>query len=207
MIKNGRPEEAINCFISAVQHINESLQLATSKSPSNRLEIASLAASGLIRDDSQAFSVPINSHQDLFVFRNPILVSEDLEVQEFHYHLCVQLSVVAHSNLALSYHLSALEIRSVKHLVQALVYYELSYNLLLREHEVVVSQAMIILNNIGHIHRVLENEEGARNCFQYLLTTMLFVQQSGQSDRIQNWDSFLSNVMDLMVEGCHAAAA
>jgi tetratricopeptide (TPR) repeat protein len=206
MMKNGRHEDAINCLISAVQHINENLQLA-SKSPSNRLESASLAASGLIRDDSQALSVPINSHQDLFVFRNPILVSEDLEGQEFHYHLCVQLAVVAHSNLALSYHLSALAIRSVKQLVQALSYYELSYKMLLREQEVVVSQAMIILNNIGHIHRVLENEEGARNCFQYLLTTMLFVQQSGQSDRIQNWDSFLSNVMDLMVEGCHAGAA
>jgi hypothetical protein len=77
----------------------------------------------------------------------------------------------------------------------------------LDEQHVVVSRAMIILKNIGQIHWLLQNEEGAKNCFQYLLTTMLFVQQMGKASQIQNWDSFLSNILDLIIQGPFLASA
>lgn len=84
-------------------------------------------------------------------------------------------------------------------LSQALAYYEIAYRILVSEQRVLVSQAMVILNNIGHIHRLMGKEEDAKQCFQRLLTTMVYLQQTGASHQISHWDSFLKNVIDLIV--------
>jgi len=90
---------------------------------------------------------------------------------------------------------------SVDHVLlsQALAYYEIAYRILVSEQKVLVSQAMVILNNIGHIHRLMGKEEDAKQCFQRLLTTMVYLQQTGDSHQISHWDSFLTNVIDLIV--------
>jgi len=84
---------------------------------------------------------------------------------------------------------------------QALSYYQIAYRILVSEQRVLVSQAMVILNNIGHIHRLMGNEQTAQKCFRRLLTTMIYLQQSsGQAHQhISHWDSFLTNVIDLIV--------
>ena len=82
---------------------------------------------------------------------------------------------------------------------QALAYYQIAYRILVSEQRVLVSQAMVILNNIGHIHRLLGKEGNAKKCFQRLLTTMLYLQQAGDHDQIIHWDSFLNNVMDVII--------
>jgi tetratricopeptide (TPR) repeat protein len=198
MIKEGRYDDAIDCFITAVQHINQVLD-TTRGIPE---QLSSMVC--LIQDHHQVLSVPISSDEKMFVFRNPLLVSEK---RTDSFQVSAKTSLVALYNLAIGYHLSGLQNQCAKRLKQALSYYELSYKMLLDEQHVVVSQAMIILNNIGQIHRLLQNEEGAKSCFQYLLTTMMFVQQTGEASRIQNWDSFLSKVLDLIVQGNFPASA
>jgi tetratricopeptide (TPR) repeat protein len=198
MIEEGRYDDAIDCFITAVQHTNQVLGTPRgfSEQPSSMV--------CLIQDHHQVLSVPISSDENMFVFRNPLLVSEK---RTDSFQVSAKTSLVSLYNLAMGYHLSGLQRQCAKRLKQALSYYELSYKMLLDEHNVVVSRAMIILNNIGQIHRLLQNEEGAKNCFQYLLATMMFVQQTGEASRIQNWDSFLSNVLDLIVQGPFPASA
>jgi hypothetical protein len=95
---------------------------------------------------------------------------------------------------------------TVDHVVlsQALEYYEIAYRILMSEQRVLVSHAMAILNNIGHIHRLMGSEENARRCFQRLLTTMIYLNQTGDSHQISHWDSFLTNVIDLMVSQEHS---
>lgn len=206
MIRNGRYVQAIDCFISAVKLINHNLE-SLKNVPAPCYENPDLGSFGMIHSDHQVLSVPVNSYQSQFVFRNPIVVRQDSTEKALVQDAGSHLFMVALYNLALSYHLSALDRQCVQQLEQALSYYALSYKMLLNERDVVVSQAMVILNNIGHIHRLLNNEEGAQNCFRYLLTTMLFVQQSGEAERIQDWDSFMSNVMHLMVDSRQPAAA
>ncbi len=84
---------------------------------------------------------------------------------------------------------------------QALSYYQIAYRILVSEQRVLVSQTMVILNNIGHIHRLMGNERTARKCFRRLLTTMIYLQQSSghAHELISHWDSFLTNVLDLIV--------
>ncbi|VEU39404.1 unnamed protein product [Pseudo-nitzschia multistriata] len=84
-------------------------------------------------------------------------------------------------------------------LQQALTYYEIAYRMLVSEENVLVSQAMVILNNIGHIHRLMGSEENAKEYFQRLLTTMMYLQQTSDSRQIKHWDSFFTNVVDLVV--------
>lgn len=84
-------------------------------------------------------------------------------------------------------------------LAQALSYYQIAYRILVSEQKVLVSQAMVILNNIGHIHRLMGREENAKRCFQRLLTTMVYLQQTGDSNQISHWECFLSNVIDLII--------
>jgi tetratricopeptide (TPR) repeat protein len=207
-IQNDRYEEAIVCFLTIFEHVNEQLEseISTPSTPSQPCStMHSLAAFFLVQDKYSSSAAPAGSQQQPFVFRNPILISEDLN--KVHLNCSDKIVLVATNNLALSYHLCATESVCKKRLEQALLYYGQAYKMLLAEPRVVVSQAMAILNNIGHIHRLLNNEEGAKNCFQYLLSTMMFVLLSGESDRIHNWDSFLSNVMDLIVPGTLPASA
>jgi len=82
---------------------------------------------------------------------------------------------------------------------QSLAYYEIAYRMLVSEQNVLISQAMVILNNIGHVHRLMGSEENARACFQRLLTIMMYLQQTGEFRQIGHWDSFLTNVIDLIV--------
>lgn len=209
MIKNGRYEQAIKCFISAVQLMNHNLVLMRDIQPSS-ISTGLGDSFSMIQGDHQVLSVPIGAFETQYVFRNPIVLLR----QGLTDHKMKNQDVISHIflitlyNLALSYHLAALESGCARRLEQALAYYALSYKMLLSERDVDVSQAMVILNNIGHIHRLMKNEEGANNCFQYLLTTMLFVQQSGESNRIQNWDPLISNVLHLMIAaGPRPAAA
>jgi len=84
-------------------------------------------------------------------------------------------------------------------LSQALAYYEIAYRILVSEQRVLVSQAMVILNNIGHIHRLMGNEDHAKSCFQRLLTTMVYLQQTGDANKITHWENFLTNVLDYVI--------
>lgn len=87
---------------------------------------------------------------------------------------------------------------------QALAYYQIAYRILVSERRVLVSQAMVILNNIGHIHRLMGKDENAKRCFQRLLTTMIYLQQTGDANQISHWDCFLTNVIDLIIPSEHS---
>ena len=119
----------------------------------------------------------------------------------------IKLSLVVLYNMSLAYHRAALDLDSLEVLQQALAHYEVAYRILISDARVLVSQAMVILNNIGHIHRLMRNEDKARTCFQYLLTTMIYVQQTGESHHIHHWESFFSNVVDLIAPTPRPAAA
>jgi tetratricopeptide (TPR) repeat protein len=197
-------DDAITFFISALKHVNENIERGAVEHLNDVSTMHDLAVYFVIQE-GKGLSVPVDAEKEVFVFTNPILVSD--EINRMNYNFSSKLSIVAMYNLALSYHLCAIQKQSLQHIEKALSYYQLAYKILIDESHVVVSQAMAIINNIGQIHRLLRNDAGAKDCFEYLLSTMLFVQQIGESDRIQNWESFLSNVMDFIVDNPKPAAA
>mmetsp|Transcript_46647 Transcript_46647/g.113666 ORF Transcript_46647/g.113666 Transcript_46647/m.113666 type:complete len:330 (+) Transcript_46647:817-1806(+) len=155
-----------------------------------------------------------------YVFQYPIVICEEGTMEEqshnsfhqLHHHrhtssADIKLSLIVLYNMSLAYHRAALDLGSLEVLQCALAHYEAAYRILICENRVLVSQAMVILNNIGHIHRLMNDEDRARACFQYLLTTMIYVQQSGESQHIHQWESFFSNVVDLIAPSPRPAPA
>jgi tetratricopeptide (TPR) repeat protein len=94
-------------------------------------------------------------------------------------------------------------------LLKALSLYELAYRLQRDEDtEATVLQQMAIVNNVGSIHGALQQVECSRQCFENLLSTIMFVKDCGEADSVQDMDGFLSNTLPLMsIAGCTFAAA
>jgi hypothetical protein len=135
-----------------------------------------------------------------FVFTEPIMfLPQPLDIPGYSYF--VKLSFIQLYNLALSHHLCALKrSNSEPFLRKALSLYELAYTIHVSEDvELTILQSMAIVNNLGHLHRRLDNEEKSNQCFENLLTTLMFVRDCGEQDSHQMLDGFLSNVMSLIL--------
>lgn len=147
-------------------------------------------------------------NQDGFVFNEPIMVlPQSLETPGYSYF--VKLSFIQLYNLALSHHLCALKQPKPKRFLQkALSLYELAYTIHVSEDvELTILQSMAIVNNLGHLHRRLNDQEKSTQCFENLLTTLMFVKDCGDQDSYQLLDGFLSNVISLILCGPKPAPA
>jgi hypothetical protein len=151
---------------------------------------------------------PDSLGQEGFVFKEPIMIlPQPLDIPGYSYF--VKLSFIQLYNLALSHHLCALQKPNQEpFLRKALSLYELAYTIHVSEDvELSILQSMAIVNNLGFLHRRLDNEEKANQCFDNLLTTLMFVKDCGEQDNRQMLDGFLSNVMSLILSGHKSAAA
>ena len=238
VLRQKRFDDAISCFRAVIEHINQKVLAgapADSKpcSSENVLQAFYFLLDGTnfpVKDPTSLPTLPRKGDpsQDIYVFGNPIVISEtqgkvnaDAPVRSDEW---LRVSQVCLYNLAVTYHLAALERQeflsqhtpSIDHRADpsmeelmnlALSYYEMTYRVLLGEKDVLASQAMVILNNVGHIHKLKGNEEGSKKCFQYLLSTMMYLQETGHEKQIHHWDRFFSNVMDLILYPSPAPAA
>lgn len=144
-----------------------------------------------------------------FLFRSPIFIpsSQANDVASFKYY--VKCSFILLYNLALTHHLSALEgSNTTKRLRKALSLYELAYTIQMTEDiQLTVLQTMAIVNNLGLVHTALKNEAKATQCFQHLLSTIMFLTDCDERDSVEQIDGFVSNVMPLILKGSASAAA
>eukprot|EP00977_Amphora_coffeiformis_P012502 scaffold3079_cov174-Amphora_coffeaeformis.AAC.13 len=143
-----------------------------------------------------------------FVFQEPIMVLPG-SLESPSYAFFVKLSFIQLYNLALSHHLCALQRSNPEpFLRKALSLYELAYTIHVSEDvELTILQSMAIVNNLGHLHKQLDNIEKSQQCFENLLTTLMFVKDCGEQDCHQLLDGFLSNVMPLILCGSKPAPA
>jgi tetratricopeptide (TPR) repeat protein len=144
-----------------------------------------------------------------FIFRSAMTVPLCSENEPLCFKVYVQLSFVLLYNLALGHHLSALNSNErEKELHKALCLYELAYTIQMAEGiELTVLQTMAIINNLGQIHWILGSEEKSRQCFQHLLSTIMFLNDCGDSAVVENLEGFLCNVLPLISNNVCASAA
>lgn len=144
-----------------------------------------------------------------FVYSTPLRISESVAIED--YESSVKLSVAIMFNLALSHHLNGVKnchARDPDTLSHAVALYELAYQLQMQEDiEVSVETTMAIINNLGHVHRMLDDQEKASQCFNHLLSTMLFVQSLGDADVTCKTEGFFHNVTHLILKKSGAPAA
>ncbi|KAG7348575.1 tetratricopeptide repeat protein [Nitzschia inconspicua] len=107
------------------------------------------------------------------------------------YETMVEASVAVMFNLALAHHLNSIlgnkdDSSQQQHRTQGLSYsrtlaqatalYELAFTVQMQEKtDIDVEFAMAIVNNLGHAHRLMGDDEKADRCFRHLLTTIMFL--------------------------------
>lgn len=145
------------------------------------------------------------------IFRAPIYMDTSLPQNELAN--CELLSYVILYNLALSYHLRAMcdednHIRNA-YIEKALTLYEHAHHILTNKVlQVSLLHPMAIASNLGHIHSLLGDEPRAQLCFRHLLSTIVYVVNSGRSgERMEVPEGFFRNVMPLMGTSPSAPAA
>jgi len=146
------------------------------------------------------------------MFRDPISVSLQLPIPEedsFEF-----ISYVVLYNLALAYHLKAAF--ETNHTLQrsilrkALTLYEHAHHVLKnQDFDLTLTHTMALTCNLGHIHHLLGDSHKAKLCFQHLLSTLLYVVDSGEALKINGGklDGFFRNVMPLVSRTPSAPAA
>jgi hypothetical protein len=155
-------------------------------------------------------TVPGWTNSPKSIFREPIFVTSPLsETAQKDYDT---LSYVVLYNLALAHHLRAMQELDPRSLLfrlqKALTLYEHAHQVLMNhEIEVTLMHTMAITSNLGHIQHVLGNESKASMCFQHLLSTILYVVDCGEGQKLQSLDGFFRNVMNLVAKETLAPAA
>jgi hypothetical protein len=147
-----------------------------------------------------------------FIYRNPIRVIPD--ASEHGHRMGMTLPMIVIFNLALAQHLKAIqEKETTKHRLQNVMQlYEMAYRWQLEEHGASLLASlrftMVISNNLGEIHRAVNNHTKHEMCLQHLLSTMMFAVDSlHENDHSLDLDGFLRNASRLILQAHCAGAA
>jgi hypothetical protein len=161
---------------------------------------------------------PYDSTSDgdsVFVYKRGIYVPTDVPLC---FHSSVLLSVAITFNLALAHQLAASNSLSstkrIRFLSKATKLYELAHNLHCCGELDSVSFTMACVNNLGVIHKDLSDHETAEKCFWHLLSTLMFIVDSrdSQEDDVlgindNGLEGFLRNATERLIQQATAPAA
>jgi tetratricopeptide (TPR) repeat protein len=141
-----------------------------------------------------------------FIFSSPIYVPSVVN-QAVTLKYLATLSFILLYNLALAYHLSAIDGQlCLKKLEKALSLYDLAYAI--QKTELSILQIMAIVNNLGHIHTALGNQEQSQLCFKHLLSTVMLLKDYGEEgESVDSLDGFILNCLPLILVGEASAPA
>ncbi|CAB9512229.1 expressed unknown protein [Seminavis robusta] len=182
------------------------------------------------QEEQEEATTPSNDHS----FQSPILIvlddvrgsrrrsrSSSSSSSSFDQKPMVKLSFAILYNLAISFHLSALAAQHTKknddrqhrRLQKALTLYQTAYNLIHQEHKkqecmvVGVMESMALLNNLGHVHWLLDQRQEAQACFEEMLGSVVWVTHCGDQKRVFQFDLFFHNALSHVLQPKQSAAA
>lgn len=143
---------------------------------------------------------------DRFIFRRPIFAPNNFR-NDFHTP-GVTLSLIIILNLAMAHHMSAIEHNHCRQRLQkALQLYELAHQLQLEEEVCSPRATMIVANNVGEIHRAVQNYNKHTMCLQHLLSTMMYMIDCRVPVSSVELEGFFKNTSQLILHNNCASAA
>ncbi len=240
-IEVGQYERAITALIEALQ-VAESTNLdprlaccCHACSLESCMKYSQVHSSAVTNDGTKSKKSRITycSAPDGYVYRQPIRIPP--EAVHGRHTMGMTLPLLLTFNLALAYHLNAISARLSgtkvhrSHLQKILQLYELAYRWQSEQEQGIASLTgrsssnfsslkftMIIANNLGQIHRMVNNMTKYRLCMQHLLSTMMFIVDCQQLNDVISTeplrhfidlDGFLRNTSCLFLKEQAAAAA
>ena len=142
---------------------------------------------------------------EISLFLNPIKIKDKLPRRR----ISKTLSLVSLFNLAICNHRKAIARQLDRSLlIRTLQLYEMAYSIQMREGiDMTLTPTMIIMSNVGHIHDVMGNIDNATECFQHLLSTLMFLLEAGERDMVWEYDGFFENILKTVYPHPPASAA
>ena len=143
-----------------------------------------------------------------FVFQRPITASyakmtDRSSIKDVEFRSLVKFSSALLFNLALAYHLVGNATQDVnsrrKKLKKALTFYKLTYTMMQDSLDSGVTETLAIVNNLGHVQRSLGDLEKSKQCYEHLLSTIMYVADAGDRDAIQNFEMFFHSVQSTIL--------
>jgi tetratricopeptide (TPR) repeat protein len=206
-IDAGRYESAISTLVKALK-VSETVAVTEACG----CEHCSLDSCMMQRSSQEAVcTVCQQQPESVYIYERPIRVST--KAMEEEHCPGVILSLIIIFNLGLAHHLSAMQNNACRKLLQkSLHLYELAYQLQRDEDEKgSLRFTMIVANNLGQIHRAVNNEYKHQQCLEHLLSTMMYVVDSRVKGvlgkGVPEFDGFLRNASQLIFKGKCAGAA
>lgn len=144
--------------------------------------------------------------EDRFIYKRPIYASPTF-TRPGHYP-GITLTLVIILNLAMAHHLSAIQQNHCRlRLQKALQLYELAHQLQLEKEIYSPRATMIIANNVGEIHRAVQNHNKHAMCLQHLLSTMMYMIDCRIPVSSIELEGFFRNTSQLILHKNCASAA
>jgi hypothetical protein len=146
-----------------------------------------------------------------YIYQKPIRVSPH-SMQEGH-SMGVTLSLIVIFNLALAYHLAAVQNNMCRRRLQkALQLYEIAYQMQLEtQHEQQQVNSLrftiIIANNVGEIHRTVNDRSKHMKCLQQLLSAIIYLVDCQSPVESIELEGFFRNTSQLILQKRCASAA
>jgi tetratricopeptide (TPR) repeat protein len=145
--------------------------------------------------------------EDRFIYRRPIYASPKFMQQGHSPGMTLSLIIIL--NLAMAHHLSAMQNQNCRRRLQkALQLYELAHRLQMEKEDICSPRAtMIIANNVGEIHRAVDNQSKHAMCLQHLLSTMMYMIDCKIPVSTVELEGFVRNTSQLILNNNCAGAA
>ena len=158
----------------------------------------------------------VSNNDEGYIHKQPIRVTR--QAIEKDHKMGIVLPLIINFNLALANHLTAIasenELKNRNSMLKVLKLYEVAHQFHLRENCECIHFSMIISNNIGEIHRAMNNPAKYEKCLHHLLSTMMYVVGNYQHPVDDNdspcsleLDGFLQNASKLLLKTQCAGAA
>ena len=146
----------------------------------------------------------VTSDGQYFFYRHAIRAPLEMEC---NYQTAVMCSAMVVFNLALAHHAAATASRKpTQVLLRAGKLYELAFSMAKEVNlKSNVLFALAICNNLGLVHSKLQHRKKAMDCFQNLMSMLMFVTSSGPGEYCL--DGFLQNAASVNFQAPPAAAA
>lgn len=150
--------------------------------------------------------------EKLFVYQNPIAAfCQKAAIEDCDFNSLARLSFALLYNLALAYQLFSLHEDDLSkkgaRLRKALTFYKLAYTMMKDEAEHGIMETMAIVNNMGLVHNELKDGIKAKQCYEHLLSIMMYMLDAGEVESLQNFESFFQNIQAMVLQKQHTALA
>ena len=219
-IATRRYGDAISCLSLALQNTKQ-LLTTTDKEERRDESLALVLLDQLMCQDPGQIQMMTSADSSTssdpdFVYRHPISIPtsdfHDLLPLECDCKIIISVSIIF--NLALAHHLRAIEEvtspSNQQELSRAMRLYELAYKLQAHGDTgagISTLYIMSTLNNLGQIHKALNESDTACKCFENLLSAMMFTVHTGGTLPEQALDGFMRNMTQSVFHSPSAGAA